>query len=310
MNNKVLKENLIKKAFDLSIQNIWRNKFLSIITVFVIGTILFIFNTIIAINMIAQSSLTELNSKIDITVYLKESTNPIQIQSLIDKLKTQEGVKEVTLKTKEDALKQIKTTHPDISLAFEKFELGNPLPASMNITTIHPKYHATISKILEEDEYKTYLSNVITSNNATKGADPVLTSISKNLLEVTNFTNQIIFWLVLIFIIGGTLIILNTIQITIFSRRKEIEVMKMVGAQLWFIRLPYIIESIVYGLSAVIISCLMLAILSQSIELKETSLFNYYAEISLIKILLIEILVTTLLSISSASIAVHEYLKK
>lgn len=309
MKKQAINTNLAKKALQLSLQNIWRNRFLSVITVFVIGTIIFIFNTILAINMIAQDSLSELNKKIDITVYLKESTTPIQTQELINGIDKLEGVTKISYTSKLQALDQIKTTHPDITLAFEKFELGNPLPSSISITTEHPKYHAKINSTLSQDKYQIYLSTIVTSKTAIAGGNPILTSISKNLLEVTNFTNQIIFWLVLIFVIGGTLIILNTIQVTIFNRKKEIEVMKMVGAPLWFIRLPYILESIIYGLAAIVLSYILLLILSQTVEIKETSLFSYYSQISLLKIFLAEIAVTTILSISSASVAVHEYLK-
>jgi cell division transport system permease protein len=299
---------LTKKGLALSFSNIWRNKFLSLATIFVIGTMIFIFNVIIAVNFIAQNALSDLSKKIDIVVYLKESTTESDTQKLINEFETIEGVQAITYTSKEDALNQIKITHPDLSLAFEKYNLGNPLPASLNITTKHPKYQESISEILAQDKYQTYLSNIATDDTSNNNA--IITSVSKNLLTVTNFTQQITFWIIIIFIIGGALIILNALQITIFNRKKEIVVMKLVGASHWFIRAPFIIESIIYGLMAAIISFAMLLLLSKSIQIQDTSLWNYYSGIEFYKIFIIELCVTIILSIFSSMLAVHKYLLK
>lgn len=301
MKSKSSTSNLIRKGILLSLNNIWRNKFLSLATIFVIGTIIFIFNVILAVNFIAKEAISDLNKKVDVVVYLKESTTFTESQNIIKDLQTQEGVVNVAYTSKEDALSQLKITHPDISLAFEKYDLGNPLPASLNITTEHPKYHETVAEFLNQDKYLSKLSNVVTTGDSPTNS--IITSVSKNLLSVTNFAQQIIFWLIMIFVIGGVLIILNALQITIFHRKKEIEVMKLVGSSRWFIRFPFLIESIIYAILAVTISFIMLLFLSKSIQITDTSLWSY-------KIFLIEIAATVTLSVISSMVAVHEYLGK
>ncbi len=290
---------LFKRALSLSLHNIWRNKILSLATIFVIGTILFIFNVILTVNLIAKESLADLNKKVDIVVYLKESTTNEQSQTLIKEFKAIEGVENATLTTKEDALNQLKTTHPDISLAFEKYKLGNPLPASINIVTTEPKYHQSIRDFISQEKYQIYLSNVV-SDNQNKN-DSILQSVSNNLIKVTNFANQLIFWIILTFIIGGTLIILNAIHITIFNRKKEITVMKLVGAPFWFIKIPFILESILYGGIAVLLSFIMLLIFITQIEIENSKLLLFFS---------IELLITIVLSALSSVTAVHEYLQK
>ncbi len=299
---------LLERAFKLSLSNLWRNKFLSLATVFVIGTIIFIFNVILAVNLITKDALSDLNKKIDIVIYLKESTDLVTSQEIVGTIQTFEGVEKVVYNSKEDALKQIKQTHPNISLAFEKYQLGNPLPASINITTSHPKYHEGINQTLSESQYQNFFSNIVTSSDSANNT--IITSVAKNLLEVNNFANQVIFWLILIFTIGGALIILNAIQITIFNRKREIAVMKLVGASYSFIRLPFIIESIIYGILSVLLSFILLLGLSKSIEIQSTSLWDYYSVIKFQTIFLIELLATIILSILSATIALHEYLQK
>ncbi len=299
---------LFEKSFKLSLSNIWRNKVLSLATIFVTGTIIFIFNVILAVNFIAEDALTELNKKVDITLYLKESTTYEHSQQLVQEFSEFEGIDSVTYTSKTDALNKLKITHPDISLAFEKYNLGNPLPASINITTKSPEFHQQIAENMSQDKYQIYLSNIITSNES--GDNKIISSVSKNLLKLTDFTHQVIFWLIMIFVIGGALIILNALQITIFTRKKEITVMKLVGASNWFIRSPFIIESIIYGLLAVIISFVMLGILSKNIQIQDTNLFSYYKNINFYVIFLVELLATIALSIFSSIVAVHEYIRK
>lgn len=307
MSNKPSSLYLLEKSFKLSLSNIWRNKVLSLATIFVTGTILFIFNIILAINFITQDALLDLNKKIDITVYLKETTTQEQATGILNDLKNFKEVENVSYTSKENALEQLKTTHPELSISFDKYKLGNPLPASINVSTIHPKYHKAISDFLSQDKYKIYLTNVITNNSQ---ENTIISSVSQNLLRLSDFTHQVIFWLIIIFVFGGALIILNALQITIFTRKHEISVMKLVGASNWFIRSPFIIESIIYGLTAVILSFIMLLIFSQKIQIQNTVLWNYYSDIHFLNIFLVELAGTITLSIFSSLIAIHEYLKK
>ncbi|MDP2642295.1 MAG: permease-like cell division protein FtsX [Candidatus Peregrinibacteria bacterium] len=299
--------NLIKRGFSLAVSNVWRNKFLSVAVIFVIAVILLIFNTILLVNFISQDALSDLNKKIDIVAYLKESTSYEQVISITNDLKNIEGVESATYFSKEDALAQINKLHPDISGAFEKYNLGNPLPASINIKTIHPKYYKTVTEFLSQEKYSTYLSNF--EANSSENAS-LITSAAQNLVKITNFAGQIIFWLIAIFIVGGALIILNAIQITIFNRKKEIEVMKLVGASYSFIRLPFIIESIIYGLLAIVLSLGMFALITQKIDISSYGISMTFQNSEIIKIIIGEILATIALSVTSSLIAVHEYLNQ
>lgn len=299
--------NLIKRGFSLAVSNVWRNKFLSVATVFVMAVILLIFNTILLVNFISKDALSDLNKKIDIVAYLKESTTYEQAISVINDLKEVEGIESAVYFSKEDALKQINKLHPDISNAFEKYNLGNPLPASINIKTIHPKYYKKVTDFLSQEQYKQYLSNF---ESSTSENTSLITSAAQNLVKITNFAGQIIFWLITIFIIGGALIILNAVQITIFNRKKEIEVMKLVGASHSFIRLPFIMESIIYGLLAIILSIGMFALITQKIDISEYGISTTFENIAIIKIIAAEILATIILSTTSSLIAVHEYLNQ
>ena len=72
MKSKASTSRMIKKGILLGLHNIWRNKFLSLATIFVIGTIIFIFNVILAVNFIAKEAIQDLSEKIDVVIYLQE----------------------------------------------------------------------------------------------------------------------------------------------------------------------------------------------------------------------------------------------
>lgn len=285
---------LLEKGVTLAASNIWRNKVLSIATIFVIAIIIFIFNIILSINFIAKDAIADISKKVDMVIYLKDSPDPTQAQTIMNAIKGLEGVENVVYTTKSQALEQLKTIHPDLSTSFEKYNLGNPLPASFSITTLDPKYHEPITAFLSQQQYSAQLSNVTSNDDAN-----VIKSVSKNLKKVTDFTHQVIFWLIMTFVIGGSLIILNALQMTIFMRRQEISVMKLVGASHWFVRLPFIIEAIFYGVLSVGLSFTMLIILSNNLQIELPNLFKY---------LFAELFITILLSVGSSLIAVHEHL--
>ena len=291
----------------MAVSNILRNKILSLATVFVAGTILFIFNIILAVNFIAKDALNDLNQKVDITVYLKQDVSYESTLALINEVKALKQVMNVGFVSKEDALKQIQGSHPDIAEAFDKYNLENPLPASINITTTDPKYHRGLIEFLSQDKYKSYFTNIINQGDRN---NEVVNSVSKNLIELNNFTHQVIFWLVVIFVSGGSLIILNALQINIFTRRKELSVMKLVGASNWFIRAPFIIESIIYATAAVLLSLIMLLLLSKNIAIDSKDLWSYYGDIDFYLIFLGELAMTVFLSVVSSYVAVHEHMQR
>ncbi len=301
---------LLKRALHLSLSNLVRNKLLSIATVLVIGITLFIFNIILAINFIAESSLQNLSEKVDITLYLKESTSQSQTQKIIDELKILDGVTDVNHTSKDEALTKIRATYPNIYESFQKYDLGNPLPASISITTKEPSYHETIENFIKGSQFSVLISNITESPQGTSQEKSILSSVTQNLRKVTDFSHQIVFWLVITFIIGGVLIIFNAVQMTIFNRRKEINVMRLVGSNISFIHLPFIIEAILYAILAILINLLLLTLLSKQINFDGTSLYEFSENLNLTALTIFELITTIILAVCSSILSVHSYLKK
>lgn len=123
MNTKPKSLYLFEKGLKFAVSNIWRNKVLSLATIFVIAIIVFIFNIILSVNFIAKDALSNLNKKVDLVLYLKDTTDTPQTQNIMSTIKGLEGVENITYKTKAQALEQLKKIHPELSTSFEKYNL-------------------------------------------------------------------------------------------------------------------------------------------------------------------------------------------
>lgn len=295
------------RALKLGLTNFWRNKFLSIATIMVIAVILFIFNTILAVHFIANQGLQALSQRVDIVIYLRDDINMEDAQKLTQATIKIPGVKSAKYTSKEEALTIVSKTHPKTADFLKKFDLINPLPPSISIITERPEDYKNIQNFLEEGPYKNLMKNFITQGGSEESV--VLSSIAKNLGNIGQFVRQIIFWIILIFVLGGTLVIVNAIQLTIYTRRQEISIMRLVGATPGFIRLPFILEGILYSIAAVLLSFIFLAILGKTLQIQETNLLSYYNDLQLNKVFLAEIIMTTLVGIISSFSAVEQYLK-
>lgn len=296
----------LARAFQISFSNMWRNKYLTTATILVMGILIFIFNIILSVNYVTQEALNDLTKKVDIVAYLKDDTEYYQVQQMIKELKALDGIVDATYTSKTDALKIVSKTRPKTAEFLSKYGVDNPLPASLNITTEKPELHIMVQQFLNQEKYRNLFSNTITDtenqNNATQAA-------TKNLIKLSGTTNQIIFWIFVIFIVGAVLIISNAILLTIFNRQREIYIMRLVGATHNFIRLPFILEGLFYGMFAIIIAGALLWIMSSQINIAEASISSYLKSIPVFEIFFIELLASMLLGVLCSFLAVYVYLK-
>jgi len=296
----------IAKAFNMSFSNMWRNKYLTIATVLVMGILIFIFNIILSVNYVTQKALNDLTRKVDIVVYLKDNTEYYQAQEMIKELKELDGVVEATYTSKTDALKIVSQTRPKTAEFLSKYGIDNPLPASLNVTTERPELHIMVQQFLNQEKYRHLLASTITDTQAQNTATQAAT---ENLIQLSGVTDQIIFWIFVIFIGGSILIISNAILLTIYNRQREIYIMRLVGATHNFIRLPFILEGLFYGLFAMLIAGLIIWIMGSRINISEISIASYLSSIPILKIFFIELAASMIFGVLCSFLAVYFYLK-
>ncbi len=218
--------------------------------------------TIIVISFISNSALSStikgVTDKIDVSIYLTDSVTPAQLQTFEAALSANPNVASVSYLSKADALTQYQRTIAGNKQLLEGLQLaGNPLPASLQVKAKDPKNLSSIIAVTKEPQYNALLDPTAPPSYSGQNKDTI-----NRIVSVSNFFKRSEFVASLIFVIISTLIIFNTIRMAIFTRREEIEIMKLVGATKWFIRGPFIFEAAMYGIIAAIIAvCLSYVVL-------------------------------------------------
>lgn len=281
-----------------ALKNLWRNKFLSLATVAVMALILFIFNVILTINVLSTAIIEDVYEQVDIIVYLEDSADIFEVNTMIEEISSVDKVIAVTYTTKEEALADYLELYPEQGNPFEAYGIENPLPANIQITTESPENHPQINNIVEKYEDLT-LTTESNGENQTL-VDQVLT--------IGTYTQNLILTIMLIFIVASFLIIMNAMYLSIWNRRQEIEIMELVGAPLSSIRWPFLIEGIAVSMLAALISLILIGtfISSLSLPINITSLSSTK---SLFIIIVFELVISISIGVLSSSMAIEHHLK-
>jgi cell division transport system permease protein len=173
---------------------------------------------------------------------------PKQINNVRVTLQSDPQVKSVRFVSRELALKQMKEQHPDLV----KNVPTNPLPDAFEVTPVKGEDVDKIAASL-----KPLPAGVQTVTFGKKTAHKIL--------DVAHLIEVLFLVAVLILLLASTLLIANTIRLSIFARRREIEVMKLVGASNWFIRGPFMLEGLFTGLIGAILAVVVLFIGKETI---------------------------------------------
>jgi cell division transport system permease protein len=202
-------------------------------------------------NATFSHTISQITDKIDVSVYLKDKVKPTQKDTLIKQIKNLDNVKSVQYVSKDQALQNYRDqnkNNPDLLAAISETE--NPLPATILIKPKDPNKISDIRDFLEDPAIKRYQSDETSYSGDRKEAIDKIT-------QATRFLRETALVGVIVFTIISTLIIFNTIQMAIFNRREELTIMRLLGASTWFIRGPFVVETVFYGVFASIISVIL-----------------------------------------------------
>lgn len=225
------------------IKNIWYNRLMSLASIGILITCLLMvgFSIILTINI--NKIVTFVEQQNEAVVYIKDEVSDEELKNVENELKAISNISYIKLVSKQEGLEQEKQKLGNDGDILEGLENDNPLPNSFNIKIKDlGLYQQTLSEIREKE----WVEKV-------NGADDVaanLTSIRKTISLIG--TSVIV---ALIFV--SLVIVSNTIRASVFTRRREINIMKYVGATNSFIRLPFIVEGMALGLISSLIAFLI-----------------------------------------------------
>lgn len=198
-----------------------------LVTFFVLGTF-----TLVGLNF--NKTIEDVADKIEIKVYLQDDIKLVNQREVEIKLAEQEGVKAVTYESKDEAFTKLKKDLEGNSGMLEGYSLeNNPLASSYIVTLEDASYAGDVSKAVED----------MTGVESITNQQELIEKIS-NVVDFVQILGIVLFF---VFIGVSIFLIMNTIKLAVYSRRREVGIMKFVGATDWFIRWPFVIEGMIIG---------------------------------------------------------------
>jgi cell division transport system permease protein len=298
---------IFTRTFNESLKNLWRNGLLSIAAISVLVFSLYTISILYLLTATTDNILKEIQQKVNVTVYFKSDVSEENILKIRQDLGNYSEIKSADYVSKEKALDDFKKNNSDNPVILQSLEeIGdNPLLPSLVIKANNPNQYESVASYISTASFKDDIARINYSKNK---------EIINKLNSLVSEIRKIGLSLAILFSFIAILITFNTIRITIYSHKQEIEVMRLVGASNLYIRLPFIFEGVTYGVIASVISMIFLLItikfvapyISKVIP-SENLLSFYFTNFAIL--IGMQILIGTLLGIFSGMIAIRKYLK-
>lgn len=299
----------LTRSFKYGFQNFGRNVFLSVATTSVMVLTLFGVGFLMVLNQLSNDAINTIQEKIDISVYIKDDADQTQINEFIGYLRNVDQVQAVDVLTKEEALERFKEDFQDNAEILNSLEVieVNPLPVTV---------------ILQAEDTSTY-GEIVEQINSTQYRDQVILDINyeqdDNRTIIENLNNAIrtaqtaSYTVIAVLAIIAILITFNTIRLTMYSYKNEIEIMRLVGATNNQIKGPFFVEGVLFGVFGTIIAFILLVgvvfWMSPIDQYIEGSNIVRYVIGNAHVIIGLQLLVGVLLGAGSSLVAMNRYLK-
>ncbi|NQV12847.1 MAG: ABC transporter permease [Parcubacteria group bacterium] len=297
------------RILKFGVKNFFRNIWLSTAATSIMILTIFTVSVLVMLNLVGAMAVETVKEKVDISIYLQPDATDSQINQVKNKLLSLPEVKSIDYTSKDEALKEFQREHKENDLILSSIlELDeNPLQPTLTVKARYPEDYAVIADIINVDEYKTIISKIDFDDNK---------EVINRLTDLTGTLRRVGIGLSAIFGLVVVLVVYNTIRLTIYTQKYEIRIMKLVGATNNFVRLPFIVEGIIYGLVG---SIGAFAILYPLVEYFSPFVSNFLGEQSvdmlayfsehIAVIFLMEIAAGVLLGVVSSLLAVRRYVK-
>ena len=297
---------VIKFAFT----DFWRNLGLSLMTVTILILTYVALNLLVLVNFFTETAIQSVENRVDVSVYFGPDVSDDRIHGVRGNLTTLPEVKEVVFISREEALAQFRENHADEPEILEALnEVGeNPLGAVLVVKAKDATDFGPILEYLQSSEVSSLVEDKTVEDHR---------GLVERLTEITGKIERAALGLTLMFALISLLIVFNTIRVAIYIHREEIAIMRLVGASSNFVRLPFLIETVMYNVVALVIVAAVLFPILKLIEPSAASFFateavglEGYFRANWVKIFGYQLATVTFLSLVAAWLSMQRYLRK
>lgn len=287
--------------------NFRRNSYVTFGTTGVMALVLLLFLGLIAVNFLSDVLVTALENKVDVSIYFKQDSTTDAIREVKDDLERLNTVEAVQYVSQEEALALFKERHAQDALIQESLaELEtNPLQASLNVKAVDTNQYASIVSFVETHKLRTAIDKINYYENE---------AVIGRVQSISQSAQQWGFVITVILAVIAVLVAFNTVRLTIYNQRSEIEIMRLVGGSNWYIRAPYMVEGALYGMFAGAFALAVFYVAAASISPKVAvvmpgvSFIGYFAG-NAVQIILLVLAAGIGLGIVSSLIAIRRFLQ-
>lgn len=302
----------LKRVLRSGLVGFFRNGLVSLSSVLVMVITASVLVGIVMFQSVLLFSVDRLNDQIDITVYFDLGAPEGEILDIKESLETLPEVAYVEYVSAPEALALFREKHKNDATILQALDEvgGNPIPAYLNIKALDSSQYESIATFLED--------GAALSASSRDSIDSI--TYFENELVIERLTNviagirQVGLGSMVVLIAISIVITFNTIRLVIFISRDEIRVMRLVGAHGNYIKGPFVIQGILYGLIASVVTMVLFypvtKWLTQNLSsFLELNLFEYYAA-NFVQLLVIAVLATCFLGVISSLLAARKYLNR
>ena len=299
-----MKYNIFSYLIGEGFKNVWKQKKSTGASLVIMCATMIIFGIFFLAGENINNMMKDLESQQGMRVFIEKEATEENITKLGDTIKALDGVNKVEFISEEDALKDVKEQLDDKQYLIEGYDTDNPFRASYVVTLTDLSKSEQVKSEIEEMEFVGSVSSRDTTISA--------------LMSVTHGINIISWTILVLLIVISTFIISNTIKLTVHARRKEISIMKYVGATNSFIRWPFMVEGIIIGIVAALISILIIGVSYDFLveKILASSITNVIKTITLLpfeamfgKILIVYLVLGVGIGAIGSVISMRKYLK-
>ena len=228
----------IKDAFT----SLKRNRTISFASVITVLITFFVLGIFIMVAANINEGIANVQNKVELKIALKDGIKLIDQREIEIKLREIDGVKDVVYLSKEEEFKNLQATTNGNEGLLKGYTLqNNPFTGSYTVKLESPEYASAVSEAIKDFE----------GVQSIEGQQKIVDKI----IAIVNGIKAVGMGLFVILVGVSIFLIMNTTKLTVFSRRREVGIMKFVGATDWFIRWPFVIEGMVIGLIGATLAC-------------------------------------------------------
>lgn len=256
------------RAIKFTFQNIFRNFWLSFITMTIFLLTLITINAVLFVNVVAEEVLESVEEKVEVTIYFNTEASEDIVKAAQGYLRGFAQVRDVQFVSAEEALETFRERHADDDTVLASLDEidDNPFGNALVISAQSTEDFEFILEAIETPEFSPYIK------------EKDFTDYEQIIDRIDQVSSQVRFGglaLAAVFGLIALMIVFNTIRVAIYVHRDEIGIMKLVGANDWFVRAPFLLEAIIYS---VVATGLMIVLMFLFLQLSDGWLLTYFGE--------------------------------